>query len=66
VFNAANLGEDDHDFSIRENATPLRTVALAPGESASVRITLDAGVYRLYCSLPNHEAAGMRANVTVR
>jgi plastocyanin len=65
-FNAANLGEDDHDFSIREDAAPLRTVALAPGASASVRITLDAGVYTLYCSLPEHEGKGMRANVTVR
>jgi Copper binding proteins, plastocyanin/azurin family len=65
-FNAANLGEDDHDFSIREDAAPLRTVALAPGESASVRITLDAGVYTLYCSLPSHEGYGMRAKVTIR
>jgi uncharacterized cupredoxin-like copper-binding protein len=65
-FNAANLGEDDHDFSIRQGATQLRTVALAPGESESVRLTLAACVYRLYCSLPDHEAAGMRSNVTVR
>jgi len=65
-FNAANLGEDDHDFSIREDATPLRTVALAPGESASVRVTLDAGDYTLYCSLPSHEGYGMRAKIAVR
>ena len=65
-FNAANLGEDDHDFSIREDAAPLKTVALAPGESASVRVTLAAGVYTLYCSLPSHEGYGMRAKVTVR
>jgi Copper binding proteins, plastocyanin/azurin family len=65
-FNAANLGEDDHDFSIREDATPLRSVFLAPGASASVRVTLDPGVYTLYCSLPSHEGYGMRARVTVR
>jgi plastocyanin len=65
-FNAANLGEDDHDFSIREDATPLKSVALAPGESASVRVTLAAGVYTLYCSLPSHEGYGMRSKVTVR
>jgi hypothetical protein len=65
-FNAANLGEDDHDFSIRRDATPLRSVFLAPGESASVRVTLAAGEYTLYCSLPSHEGYGMRAKVTVR
>ena len=66
-FNASNLGEDDHDFSVRDaDGDNLKTVALAPGQSASVRVTLAAGVYRLYCSLPDHEAAGMRANVTIR
>jgi plastocyanin len=65
-FNAANLGEDDHDFSIRRDATPLRSVFLAPGESASVRVTLAAGEYTLYCSLPSHEGYGMRAKVAVR
>jgi Copper binding proteins, plastocyanin/azurin family len=64
-FNAANLGEDDHDFSVRD-AVPLVTVPLAPGQSEPVRLTLGAGVYTLYCSLPGHEALGMRADVTVR
>jgi uncharacterized cupredoxin-like copper-binding protein len=65
-FNAANLGEDDHDFSIRRDATPLRSVFLAPGDSASVRVTLAAGEYTLYCSLPSHEGYGMRAKINVR
>jgi len=65
-FNAANVGEDDHDFSIRRDATPLRSVFLAPGDSASVRVTLAAGEYTLYCSLPSHEGYGMRTKVTVR
>ncbi|HEX5619765.1 MAG TPA: hypothetical protein VFX51_15195, partial [Solirubrobacteraceae bacterium] len=43
-FNAANLGEDDHDFSIRDaDGDQLRSVALAPGQGASVRVTLSAG-----------------------
>ena len=31
-----------------------------------MRLALGAGVYTLYCSLPGHEALGMRADVTVR
>jgi hypothetical protein len=66
-FNAANLGEDDHDFSVRDAAAAnLATVVLGPGQSDSVRLTLGAGVYTLYCSLPGHEGMGMRADVTVR
>ena len=66
-LNAANLGEDDHDLSIRDASdAKLQTVALAPGQSAGVRLRLAAGTYTLYCSLPGHETAGMRAKVTVR
>ncbi len=60
-FNPANLGEDDHDFSVRDAAAALLvTVPLGPGQSDSVRLTLRAGVYTLYCSLPGHEELGMR------
>jgi uncharacterized cupredoxin-like copper-binding protein len=41
-------------------------VALLPGQSESVRLTLAAGTYRLFCSLPGHEQVGMKADITVR
>jgi hypothetical protein len=66
-FNAANLGEDDHDFSVRDAAAAhLVTVPLGVGQSEAVRLTLGAGVYTLFCSLPTHEQLGMRADLTVR
>jgi hypothetical protein len=66
-FNAANLGEDDHDFSVRDAAAAhLVTVPLGPGQSDTVRLPLTAGIYTLYCSLPGHEQLGMRADITVR
>jgi plastocyanin len=66
-FNAANLGEDDHDFSVRDaNGTNLTTTALSPGGTATVRLTLVPAVYTLYCSLPDHEELGMKSKVTVR
>ena len=66
-FNPANLGEDDHDFSVRDAAAALLvTVQIGPGQSDSIRLTLPAGIYTLYCSLPGHEELGMRADVTVR
>jgi plastocyanin len=65
-LNATNLGMDDHDFSVRRGATQLGTVFLSPGASETLRLTLDAGTYRLYCSLPTHEALGMKTDLTVR
>jgi uncharacterized cupredoxin-like copper-binding protein len=29
-------------------------------------LVMAPGVYRLYCSLPDHEQLGMKADVTVR
>jgi plastocyanin len=65
-FNAANLGEDDHDFSVRAGAVNLATLALKPGEGGTVNLVMGPGTYTLYCSLPTHEDLGMRTDVTIR
>ena len=38
---------------------------LAIGDQDVGTITLDAGTYTLYCDITGHEAAGMKANLTV-
>ena len=42
------------------------TVAVPPGGSGQLTVTLAPGTYTLYCSLPDHEAAGMRTTLTVK
>ena len=63
---ATNVGEDDHDLSVRRASTILGTLPLAPGESDTLTLDLAVGAYTLFCSLPDHEEAGMRANISVR
>jgi plastocyanin len=65
-FVATNVGEDDHDLSVRQGAHVLGRLALAPGESETLTLDLAAGTYTLYCSLTGHEEAGMRANISIR
>jgi hypothetical protein len=65
-FNVNNLGEDDHDFSVRGGGREYGTIDLAPGETDSLTLDLWLGSYTLYCSLPDHEAAGMSVNISVR
>ena len=66
-FNANNLGMDDHDFSVRDgDGNVLVNEVVLQGESVTVRRTLSPAVYTLYCSLLDHEAKGMRADITVR
>jgi hypothetical protein len=66
-FNAANLGEDEHDFSLRDGVgTVLANEVVLPGDSVTVRLSLTPAAYTLYCSIDDHEQQGMRADITVR
>jgi hypothetical protein len=63
-----NGGEDAHDLRLRR-VGGTRTLAIretAPGQLTELRAMLRAGKWRLWCSLPGHAKAGMRATLTVR
>jgi hypothetical protein len=62
-FNVDNVGEDDHNLSIEDRDD---TVAVAPGGSGQLTVTLAPGTYTLYCSLPDHKKAGMWTTLTVK
>jgi plastocyanin len=66
VFSSANLGEDDHNLSVRSGGTEYGKVDVAPGDTGSLVLQLAPGTYTLYCSLIGHEEQGMRADITVR
>lgn len=62
-----NGGEDAHDLRLRR-AGGTRTLAVGettPGEVTELRAMLRTGRWRLWCSLPGHAKAGMRATLTV-
>ena len=65
-FNAANLGEDDHNLSVRGGGKEYGRIDLAPGDADTLRITLTPGTYTLYCSLVGHEEQGMHTDISVR
>ena len=63
-----NAGEDAHDLRLRR-VGGTRTAGI--GEVASLglgerALTLRRGTWKLWCSLPGHRAAGMRATLRVR
>jgi plastocyanin len=65
-FNANNLGEDDHNLSVRGGGKEWGQLDLVTGERATLSLSLPAGDYTLYCSLLGHEDAGMRLSISVR
>jgi len=62
VFTVVNRGKLAHNFWIGGKATPL----VRPGQSATLRVTLDRGTFTYICTVPGHAAAGMKGSLTVR
>jgi uncharacterized cupredoxin-like copper-binding protein len=63
TFEAKNDGKIPHDLAIKQ--TGDKTKLISPGGSAELKVTLKPGTYELYCTVPGHEAAGMKLNITV-
>jgi hypothetical protein len=63
-----NGGEDAHDLRLKRvgGTRTLRIAETDPGEVTELRTILRSGRWKLWCSLPGHAAAGMRATVRVR
>jgi plastocyanin len=63
-----NEGQDGHDLRVAlvgSEQPALSFGELRAGARATKTVTLRPGTYRLWCSLPGHEAAGMRAVLRV-
>jgi len=56
-----------HNVTIESSSG--QTVAATPsfqGGSKTLKLTLKAGTYKFFCSIPGHRAAGMEGTLTVQ
>jgi hypothetical protein len=63
-----NFGEDAHNLRVQRidgTGEPLDLPLAESGERQKATGTLAAGEYRVYCTLPGHDAQGMHARLTV-
>jgi uncharacterized cupredoxin-like copper-binding protein len=67
TFTVKNAGKIPHDLVVSGPGVSgaAKTPLLSSGQSATLTVTLAAGSYTLYCSVPGHRAAGMSAKLTV-
>ena len=68
ILEFVNHGQDEHNLNAVEAAS--ETVAgsipdTVPNARPSLTLNLRPGSYRLFCSLPDHEAKGMKATLVV-
>jgi len=62
TFDVEDDGKLPHDLAIKGGA---KTKLIQPGGKAELSVTLKPGKYHFYCTVPGHEQAGMKIDVTV-
>lgn len=65
TFVATNNGQTTHALKIEGQGLEEETEDIAPGDSASLTVTLEAGEYELYCPVGNHKDMGMELDIAV-
>jgi uncharacterized cupredoxin-like copper-binding protein len=67
TFAVRNAGKIQHDLVVSGSGVTgaAKTPLINAGQSATLTVTLAAGSYTLYCSVPGHRAAGMATKLTV-
>ena len=55
-----------HDISIKGTGVSEQGNQVSDGGTSTVTATVTPGTYIFYCSVPGHEQAGMKVDVTVR
>ena len=68
TFVVTNAGKIQHDLTLEGAgvSASTKTPLISSGKSAKLTVTLAAGTYTLYCSVPGHRAAGMVAKLVVK
>jgi hypothetical protein len=63
-----NFGQDEHDLSLRRvgGTAVYRLPRTLPGERRILTLRLKPGLYTLSCSVADHAARGMHAQLRVR
>jgi len=54
-----------HNIAVTGNGVDEKGEVVGKGERSEVTATLEPGTYEFYCSVPGHEAAGMKGELTV-
>ena len=64
-FEIKNSGNYAHALAIAGAGVSAKTKLIKPGGSAVLLVTLEHGVYSIWCPLPGHAAQGMKATLNM-
>ena len=63
TFQIRNVGTVEHNFVVE--GTAVKVESIQPGETQTATVDLAAGTYRMVCTIPGHEEAGMVGTLKV-
>jgi plastocyanin len=66
VFKAVNSGGTVHALEVEGQGIEEETEKIQPGQSAELKVKLEAGTYELYCPVDGHKEEGMEGKVIVK
>ena len=66
VFEAVNSGSTVHALEVEGEDIEEETAEIEPGQSAELKVKLNAGTYELYCPVGGHAEEGMEGKLTVK
>ena len=66
VFEAVNSGDTVHALEVEGEGIEEETQEIQPGQSAKLKVKLEAGTYELYCPVDGHKEEGMEGKVMVK
>jgi plastocyanin len=62
----SNPSSISHDIALKGNGLkPVVGKMVGKGKTSTITATVKKGSYEFYCSVPGHEAAGMKGTLTV-
>lgn len=64
-FDVENAGSVTHALEVEGAGLEEETDDIAPGDSATLKVDLAKGVYKLYCPIDGHEEQGMVGELSV-
>jgi plastocyanin len=65
TINFTNSSALEHDVTVAQGSTVLGKTPTFAGGAKTLTLSLKAGTYTFYCSVPGHRAAGMEGTLTV-
>lgn len=66
TIQSKNPSSTPHDIAIEGNGLNDKGPVVQNGKVSTIKVTLKAGTYTFYCSVPGHRQAGMQGKITVK